>query len=61
MDYAAWPSAEAGTVAAGVVRSHTRQGVTVYRLIPAPYDPATDAFYTTFTGGVLSGLITARG
>jgi hypothetical protein len=61
MDYAGWPSVEAGTVAAGAVRSHTRQGVTVYRLIPEPYDDAQDAFYNTFSGGVLSGLIVTRG
>jgi len=61
IDYVMWPSAPAGTVAAGSVRSHTRGGVTVYRLIPAPYNPGQDAFYTTFSGGALSGLITARG
>lgn len=61
IDYVTWPSAEAGTVAAGAVRSHTRGGVTVFRLIPSNGNPAQDAFYTTFTGGVLSGLITTRG
>ena len=51
----------AGTTAAGSVLAYTLDGVTRYRLVPAPYDPAQDAFYTTFTGGVLSGLIAARG
>ena len=56
-----WPSASEGAVAGGDVRSHTRGGVTVYRFIPSPYDPTQDGFYSDFTGGVLSGLITTRG
>lgn len=51
----------AGTTAAGSVLAYTLDGITRYRLVPAPYDPAQDAFYNTFTGGVLSGLIAARG
>lgn len=61
MDYAGWPSAPAGTTANGEVLAYTRQGATVYRLIPAPYDFALDAFYSTFSGGILSGLIVTRG
>ena len=51
----------AGTTSGGSVLAYTLDGVTLYRLVPAPYDPAQDAFYNTFTGGVLSGLIAARG
>lgn len=49
------------TIAAGDVWSYTLSGVTRYRLIPATYTPAQDAFYSQFTGGVLSGLIATRG
>jgi hypothetical protein len=61
MDYVAWPSNAAGVTAAGAVNAHARGGVTVYRLIPSPYVAAQDAIYTTFAGGVLSGLLTTRG
>lgn len=61
MDYVAWPSVEEATIASGTVMAHTRQGVTIYRLIPDPYDPATDAFYSGFDGIALSDLITTRG
>lgn len=60
-----WPSAEAGTATVssqpGAVRSHSRAGQTVYRFIPANGDMALDGFYTTYSGGVLSGLIVSRG
>lgn len=58
-----WTTAPAqiGTTAAGSVWSYTLRGVTRFRLVPEPYAASGDAFYTTFTGGVLSGLIVARG
>jgi hypothetical protein len=51
----------AGTTAEGSIYAYTLDGVTRYRLVPSIYNPALDAFYTTFTGGVLSGLIVSRG
>ena len=58
-----WTSAPAqvGTVAAGAVYAYTLGGVTRYRLVPTTYSAALDAFYTTYSGGVLSGLICSRG
>lgn len=60
-----WPSAAVGTATVstqpGAVRSHSRAGQTVYRFIPDNGDMALDAFYTTYSGGVLSGLIVSRG
>ena len=50
-----------GTVAAGDVYAYTLGGVTRYRLVPSVYSAALDAFYSTFSGGVLSGLICSRG
>lgn len=32
----------------------------IFRLVPNPYDPAVDAFYSTFDGTNLSDLITTR-
>lgn len=55
------PPTLAATIAAGQVYAYTLDGTTRYRLVPTPYDAADDAFYTTFAGGVLSGLIVARG
>jgi hypothetical protein len=49
------------TIAAGGVYAYTLDGVTRYRLVPSPYSPAGDAFYATFSGGVLSTLVAARG
>lgn len=64
-DYLAcnWTTAPAqvGTVASGDVYSYTLGAVTRYRLVPSTYSAAQDAFYSTFSGGVLSGLITTRG
>ena len=45
----------------GQVYSYTLNNVTRYRYVPATYDPKQDAFYSTFAGGILSGLITTRG
>jgi hypothetical protein len=53
-----------GTVgnSSGMVRTHAKIGEpAVHRFIPVPYDPALDAFYTTFSGGALGGLIVSRG
>lgn len=52
---------EAGTTVGGSVLAYVLDGVTRYRFIPAPYDPAQDAFYNTFEARVLSGLIAKRG
>lgn len=49
------------TVAAGDVWAYQLDGVTRYRLVPEPYNPVMDAFYSTFAGGALSGLIVTRG
>jgi hypothetical protein len=37
-----------------------KNGTTLYRHVPSPYNAAQDAFYTTYAGGVLSGLVSAR-
>jgi len=64
-DFIFWPSTLAGTATvsgvSGDVRSHTKGAVTVYRFIPSPYNAALDGFYSTYSGGVLSGLIVTRG
>lgn len=64
-DFVFWPSVEAGSATvsgtSGSVRSHTKSGQTYFRFIPEPYNAALDGFYTTFTGGVLSGLVVTRG
>lgn len=60
-----WPSSDAGTATvagvSGEVRSHTKGGDTVYRFIPSNGNSALDAFYVTYSGGALSGLIATRG
>lgn len=50
-----------GSLAGGEVWQYALRGDTRYRFVPAPYDPVADAFYSTFTGGVLSDMIVARG
>lgn len=59
-NWTAAPS-QAGIVAAGNVYAYTLGGVTRYRLVPSVYSAAQDAFYSSFSGGVLSGLIISRG
>lgn len=63
--YIPWPSTAAGVATVGgqpgKVRAHTRGAVTVYRFIPDVANPALDAFYSGYAGGVLSGLIASRG
>lgn len=49
------------TIATGDVYSYTLDATTRYRLIPDPYDPQDDAFYSTFVSPTLSGLIVSRG
>ncbi|MFN3332796.1 MAG: hypothetical protein ACK47M_09830 [Caldilinea sp.] len=49
------------SIPSGDVYAYVLDGVTRYRLVPDPYAVEDDAFYTTFTGGVLSGLIVTRG
>jgi hypothetical protein len=64
IDYATnWstPPVLVGSTPAGDVYSYTLDGVTRYRFVPAMYDPALDAFYSNFSGGVLSGMIVSRG
>jgi hypothetical protein len=46
---------------AGVVLSYTLRGVTRFRFVPDTYSPQQDAFYSNYSGGVLSGLIVTRG
>ena len=63
-DYASnWSAApvETETIAAGTVYTYTYSNGTLYRLVPEPYDPATDAFYDTYTSPNLSGLVSTRG
>lgn len=49
------------SIAGGDVYNYTLSETTRYRFVPTTYDPTLDAFYTTFSGGVLSGIIIARG
>lgn len=53
------------TIGTGDVLTYDYNGDTVYRHITTAVDgygyPSEDAFYSTFSGGVLSGLIVARG
>lgn len=59
------PPSDAGRAsvagADGLVLSYTLDGVTRFRFVPDVYVAAADAFYATFSGGTLSGLIAARG
>jgi hypothetical protein len=55
------PPVLTASIAAGGVYSYVYDAVTYYRLVPSPYVSSNDSFYTTFSGGVLSGLIVARG
>lgn len=49
------------TLPNGIVLSYTTNENIFFRLVPNPYNASQDAFYSEFTGGVLSGLIIARG
>lgn len=46
------------TIATGYVINYVYAGVTVYRLFPT--GTAIDAFYSTFSNGVLSGLLAQK-
>lgn len=50
-----------GTPTGTTVYSYTLDGTTRYRSVPDTYDPTTDAFYTSWSGSAVSGLIVARG
>ena len=54
------PPTKVGTVASGDVYSYVHKGATYYRLVPYTYAAASDAFYSTFSGGVLSDLVVSR-
>lgn len=58
----AWdsPPVKVGTVALGDVYRYTYKGFTHYRLVPFTYSATSDAFYLTFSGGVLSNLVVSR-
>ena len=45
-------------IATGTVVNYVYAGVTYYRLIPIGIEK--EAFYTTFSGGVLSGLVAQK-
>ena len=47
------------TIAAGDVYSYVYSNTTLFRLVPSGAEQ--DAFYTTFSGGALSGLVIGRG
>lgn len=49
------------TITGGTVYDYTLDGTTRYRFVPTVYDATEDAFYTTFGGGLLTGLIVSRG
>lgn len=44
-------------IPSGQVWKYTYGTKVLYRLQPIPYAPDLDAFYTTYSGGVLSGLV----
>jgi hypothetical protein len=53
--------AEAPTLAGPNVYAYSFLGETIlYRYVPSPYDPTLDAFYSTYEGGQLSGMIAQR-
>jgi hypothetical protein len=49
-----------GSIAAGDVYSYSGSLGARFRLVPTPYDATLDAFYSTFSAGVLSGLLVTR-
>ena len=48
-------------ITGGRVFDYTLNGVTRYRFIPIPYNATGDAFYSSFDGTNLTGLIITRG
>ena len=62
IDYATGFSADptlTQTIATGDVYTYTYSNGTLYRLVPSGSEQ--DAFYSTFTGGVLGGLVAQKG
>lgn len=51
---------QVATIAAGRVFDHPRGVSTFYRLVPVPYDPTQDTFYSAFDGTNLTGPIVSR-
>lgn len=49
------------SITGGDVYNYTLNGTTRYRFVPTTYDPTQDAFYSTFSAGVLSDIIVTRG
>lgn len=49
------------SITGGDVYNYTLKGTTRYRFVPTTYDPTQDAFYSTFSAGVLSDIIVTRG
>ena len=49
------------SIAGGDVYDYTYGSTTYYRFVPTTYNPAQDAFYDTFSSGILSGEIANRG
>lgn len=54
------PSTTGTTVTGGVVRQYDKNGDTVYRFEPSPYDYSLDAFYTNFDGSNVTNIIVSR-
>jgi hypothetical protein len=48
-------------ITGGDVYNYTLDDTTRYRFVPTTYDPTQDAFYSTFSAGVLSDIIVTRG
>jgi hypothetical protein len=63
MHWSAEPTAagRATSPVAGDVFTYTLGSVTRFRLVPDSGLPTQDAFYSTFSAGVCSGLIVSRG
>jgi hypothetical protein len=49
------------SISGGDVYDYTYGSTTYYRFVPSAYDPSQDAFYDTFSSGLLSGEIANRG
>lgn len=49
------------SITGGDVYNYTLNGTTRYRFVPTTYDSTQDAFYSTFSAGVLSDIIVTRG
>jgi len=47
-------------ISGGAVIQYNSDTTTIYRFIPDPYDYDTDAFYNSFNGSSVTGLIATR-